>query len=205
MSSFLNPIYRCWIMGQCAGEHFEHVFHLRLEKEGFDNRDIFEYLNRNLLSTLWKNAASDTIYHTIILMRLHPQPIVTAAQSFFWWGEWPGPSIPSREAAVVSLYTGLTGAKNRGRKFLAGVPASEVKDGVVSQAWLLKASIWWGATERVFHPEEERFPLTMGLVHRYVNHNRLLFHPSHYIPIVHTVPRPFLSSRATRKPISLFP
>lgn len=89
---------------------------------------------------------------------------------------------PKENYAVMKMMTGVRGRPNRGRKFLPGMPASYWDGFYLTQEARRNISITWHDLEVMFHPETTDYPLTWGVLHRYVGGVKRFPFPFNWMP-----------------------
>lgn len=113
---------------------------------------------------------------------LFPNPVRAFPVPWPLNGFWFEPPVSPSKIAVVSLNTGLPGPKNRGRKFLFGLPESFVEGNYLTPIAVERLSARFSSLAEQFSEENTEWPYTWGVFHRYVGGVKLLPFPTNYWP-----------------------
>lgn len=194
-------VYSDWLN---ATEFGTHITHFQLLNTEWDAALFAREMHFGLSGRLSQLASNDAFYYSTFVVRLFPAPHVSSAYAWPQRGRYDSPIKDNRTSMVVSQYAAGHGPKYRARKWLANIPSSEISGRHVSTDYQRDVAIAFGEMESIYNPSNLTRNAMWGILHRYVNHSLLVPHPFYFVPIVRTMPRLKLSSRATRKPTLLF-
>lgn len=102
-----------------------NVWHFRT-KVASTLEDIEDELNNNLLGDLADIVSNEFQWTRAAIQQIYPTLSDPYEEGKSFNGAMTGASLPVANAAVIAMKTGTGGRKNRGRKYIAGVPATSV-------------------------------------------------------------------------------
>lgn len=156
------------------GRRHMHRFTFALGPTDWDYDILFRELIVQLCGRLMRHRSVQCTMIFAIYTELWPWPGLVVPLPMIIPGDVFEEAAPNDVAAVMSMKTGLTGRKNRGRKFLVGLPVSAWDGDYLTMEARRDISITWRALEDIFGPDNESEPLQWGVLHRYVNGHKLL-------------------------------
>lgn len=151
------------------GRRHQNTFWLRFvggEKTVFQffQDNTLTIMNRILLCQSW-----DVQMLGYWFVKVFPPPYVIMFVPYPLFGFYTEPACENKQLAIASLYTELRGRKNRGRKFIFGMPASWVTGNQLTPEGVEIINSRFMTFTQLYHPDYEEWPYTWGLMHRYVD------------------------------------
>lgn len=150
------------------GRRFQNVFTFVYGESDWTYPKLFLELATTLGTYTMLSRSFECTCFGIVYKEYYPNPLVTVPIPLFISGGVFDVAAPNSVNAVMKLRTGFVGRSMRGRKFIFGLPASFWNGMYLVPEKHRQISLNWATLEQLYHPEFTDYPLTWGLLHRYV-------------------------------------
>lgn len=195
-----SAIVRVVVQGRLHGQLAENVWHMRSYIAGTPDNEIALNVRDNLTRSLRPHQSNE---YTVL--NIYAQEIFPVARDPFELpvaesGTVATESLPGAMAAVLTLRTGLAGRRNRGRKYIAGIPEeNQAQGGLTTTAWgALVATcdairLWFNAGNGLNNME-------LGILHRSSGGAPVPLAATSFVPLTFMIPNQTLGTMRTRIP-----
>lgn len=195
-----NAILRVVVKYSEQGQLAENVYFIRNKTNNTTQHDIALSFRDNV-TRRWKNRQlSSTICTSIIVQEINPAPLDPWEEPISEAGIQTGDAFPQMVAIVVSMKTGLGGRRNRGRKYVSGIPATDEVAGKLSSTaqgnWQLQAD----AIMQNVAPSVTARPFELGIVHRTFGGTPVPISDTNFEPVETLIVQPTLGTMRSRIP-----
>lgn len=150
------------------GRRFQNVFTFVYGNSDWTYPKLFFELATQLATRTMIHRSLDVTCFGIVYKEYFPNPLITIPIPLLISGGQIGEAAPNSVNAVMKMKTGFVGRSKRGRKFIFGLPASFWNGMYLVPEKHRAISLAWSSLEQIYHPDFTDYPLTWGLLNRYV-------------------------------------
>jgi hypothetical protein len=162
--------------------HRMHTFHFALAPTDWTFPKLFQELLTEMGGRIMYDRAYNCVATFAVYQELFPIPIRVIPIPMVIPGAQFSPCTDTSKAATMSMFTGLRGPKNRGRKFIVGLPDNAWDGKYLKPEVNTAISLRWSSLEFLYGTDNLDYPLQWGVFHRYVNGVKLLPLPTNFWP-----------------------
>lgn len=195
-----SAIIRVVVQGKLHGQLAENVWYLRSYVAGTPDNEIALNVRDNITRKFRAHQSNEYQVQNILAQEIFPVARDPFELPVGEAGTVATESLPGGMAAVLSLRTGLAGRRNRGRKYLAGIPeANHGQGGLTQDAWAALAAecdairLWFNAGNGLNNVE-------LGIVHRSQGGQPVPLAAGSFVPVTFMTPNQVLGTMRTRIP-----
>jgi len=200
MANYSNAaIVRAVVKGLMHEQLIENVYMLRTKNAGIPDSEIAATVRDKIVNQMMPNFSVEYVVNTVSVQEIFPTPTDPFELAVSIDGDSEGEPLPTFNAVVVALKTGLGGRRNRGRKFYAGMSAGEVDNSRITSTRLSALQADVDAINSWFAAGNSLSNLTWGIVHRQLNGTPVPLSADSYVPITSAIVRPVLGTMRSRK------
>lgn len=192
------------IKATCKGHYedqlVENVYALRILGAATDAEALCVSI-RDVIVRRWAlRQMIGCVVESIIVQGLFPTLTDPYEKAVGEAGSQEGNGLPQLNAVVVSIKTGLGGRKNRGRKYLTGIPDGDETAGRLTDArrgdWQAKADAIWSDA----HAGAGVAPFEIGILHRSLGGAPVPLSADSFTPATQLIVQSVLGTMRSRKP-----
>jgi hypothetical protein len=193
-------IVRAVLMMRLHNQLVENVFHFRTKNADIPDSEIATTIRNEVWRHMDDNLSAELTCESITVQEIFPvarDPYELAVGEV---GAQEGDSLPTANAVVVALKTGLGGRTNRGRKYVAGYRADDTENSRLIDTSLAATQADWDTINTFFQVGNSLSNLTWGILHRRHAGAPVPLSADSYVPITSVVVRAPLGTMRSRLP-----
>lgn len=194
-----DAIIRAVVIGSLHEQLVENVYYLKAKNAGIPDNEIAATVRDKIVTQMMPNFSADYTATSVTVQEIFPTARDPYELAINIAGGQEGDALPSFNAVVVALKTGLGGRRNRGRKFYAGLMVNDQDNSRIIQTRLDALQIDVDAINSWFASGNGLSNLTWGIVHRSLNGAPVPLDANSYVPITSAIVRPVVGTMRSRK------
>lgn len=194
-----DAIIRAVCIGSLDSQLVENVYHLKAKNAGIPDNEIAATVRDKIVTQLQPNFCDELVFTAVTVQEIFPTPRDPYELAINIAGGQAGDPLPSFNAGVCALKTGLGGRRNRGRKYYAGLLNDDITASRIITSRLGALQIDMDAINSWFAAGNGLSNLTWGIVHRQLNGAPVPLAANSYVPITSAVFRDVVGTMRSRK------
>lgn len=176
----------------------ENVWTLRTRNAGIPDSEIAVTFRNEIVRRLFPVQSEDLTCDRVTVQELFPQLSDPYELAVGEQGAHELPSVPTSVAGVAAMQSGLGGRRNRGRKYMAGIPKAHVNTTSINPDVLPNWQGQLDLIEAFFAIGNNLSNLDLGILHRTDGGQPVVIGAGSFVRITNLIMRPTLGTMRSR-------